>query len=187
MYIYINVSTGCSGSLGLIDLRPPIARLTPWFCWQLHSFVQFYYKIVCSISPELQYCVGWGAYVRKKWPYGAGVVTSTLTTPTQYDHFFWKSSPLPHNMPTFRTKSTLGHDPPPIIFTWPDLNPDNVHFVKFGLKFGSDNAHFDEFSIKCCIDGALFVGFGYPIVPTLLNFVTNPCSIMPTSFNFGPN
>ena len=90
-------------------------------------------------------------------------------------------------MPTFRTKSTLGHDPPPIILTWPDLNPDNVHFVKFGPKFGSDNAHVDELSIKCCIDGALFVGFGYPIVPTLLNFVTNPCSIMPTLFNFGPN
>ena len=60
-------------------------------------------------------------------------------------------------MPTFRTKSTLGHDPLPIIFTWPDLSPDRVHFIKFGPKLGSDNAHFDECSIKCCIDGALFV------------------------------
>ena len=103
---------------------------------------------------------GRGAYFQKKWPYGVGVVTSTLTTPTQYDHFFLEYAPLPHHIATFRTISTLGHDPPPMVPTWPDLSvdtlevPDSVHFVKVCSKSTFDNANFVNLWAKFISDKA---------------------------------
>ena len=122
-----------------------------------------------------------------QWQNYSRVVTSTITTPTQYDHFFRKCAPFPHHMTTFQAESTLGLDPPPIVPTWPDLGSDNAHFVKFWFEFRSDNANFAIFSTKFGPDSALFVQFGCPIVSTLSNVVPNPLSIMPTLLYFGPN
>ena len=66
------------------------------------------------------------------------------------------------------SKSTLGPHPPSIVFTWPDLAPDNAQFVQFGHKFGPDNAH--------CAN------FWSPIVSTLPTLGPNPPPIMPTLF-----
>ena len=128
-----------------------------------------------------------GLTFSKKWPYGVGVVTSTFTTPTQYDHLFRTYTPHPHHMTTFQAESTLGPDPPPIMPTWPDLGSESAHFVKFWLKLNSGNAPFAQFSFKFGLESALFVWCGYLIVSTLLHVVPNPLSIVPTLFNFGQN
>ena len=116
-----------------------------------------------------------------------GVVTSTITPPTQYGHFFQTYVPLPHNLVIFQAESTLGPDPPPIMPTWPDLGSESAHFVKFWPKLNSDNAPFAQFSFKFGLESALFVWCGYLIVSTLLHVVPNPLSIVPTLFNFGQN
>ena len=85
-----------------------------------------------------------------------GVVTSTITTPTQYGYFFRKCVPLPHNMTTFQAESTFGPDPPLIMPTWPDLGSDNAHFVRFWSEFGSESANLVQLSIRFGPDSALF-------------------------------
>ena len=85
-----------------------------------------------------------------------GVVTSTITTPTQYGHFFQKYVRFPHNMATFQGASTFGPDPPLIMPTWPDLGSDNAHFVRFWSEFGSESANLVQLSIRFGPDSALF-------------------------------
>ena len=86
-----------------------------------------------------------------------GVVTSTITPPTQYGHCFQKYVPFPHNLAIFQAESTLGPDPPPIVPTWPDLGSENANFVICWPEFVSDSAHLVQYSTKYGPDSALFV------------------------------
>ena len=85
-----------------------------------------------------------------------GVVTSIITIPTQYGHFFQTYVPFPHNMATFQAESTFGPDPPLIMPTWLDLGSDNAHLVRFGSEFGSESANLVQLSIRFGPDSALF-------------------------------
>ena len=131
--------------------------------WTLSGFKSGHVRIIgggscprVDLVRKVGILCGRGVDFQKKLSYCVGVVRVDVTTPTPYGYFFRKYVPLQHHMATFRTTSTLGQDPPPIIPAWPDLNPENANFVKCWPKFGSDNAHFVELSIKFCLDSALF-------------------------------